>query len=168
MTSVSPSERLILSWDGISLQVEPGERIGLLGRNGSGKSTFMKLVAGVIAPDGGEIVRSGGARVALLPQDVPDHLAGTVTTWSPRAAWEDVETCSGSTTSLPNASAKGERPDVMDELARVQHRIEASGAWHYHQRIESVIEKMELEGYAIFDRPVRRPETAGLSRPGIW
>jgi ABC transport system ATP-binding/permease protein len=144
--------------DGVSLQVEPGERIGLLGRNGSGKSTFMKLVAGTIAPDGGEIVRSGGARVALLPQDVPDYLPGTVYDVVSSGGAEDVELLRKYHELTQRISQK-EPADVMDELAHVQHLIEASGAWHYHQRIESVIEKMELEGYAIFHEL-----SAGLKR----
>src|SRR5208337_134245 len=64
--------------DGVTLQVEAGERIGLVGRNGSGKSTLLKLLAGQIAPDAGTIVPSGEVRVALLPQDVPDGLEGRV------------------------------------------------------------------------------------------
>ena len=64
--------------DGVTLQIEAGERIGLLGRNGSGKSTLMKLLAGQIAPDAGGIVHSDEVRTALLPQDVPDDLPGTV------------------------------------------------------------------------------------------
>ena len=64
--------------DGVTLQIEAGERIGLLGRNGSGKSTLMKLLMGDITPDTGAIIRSGEARIAMLPQDIPDDLPGTV------------------------------------------------------------------------------------------
>src|SRR4030042_6118367 len=64
--------------DGVTLQIEAGERIGLLGRNGSGKSTQMKLMAGQIVPDAGGIVHSGEVRTAILPQDVADDLPGTV------------------------------------------------------------------------------------------
>ena len=64
--------------DGATLQIEAGERIGLLGRNGSGKSTLMKLLVGDITPDSGGIIRSNDARIAMLPQDVPDDPPGTV------------------------------------------------------------------------------------------
>src|SRR5512136_2309794 len=64
--------------DGVTLQIEAGERIGLLGRNGSGKSTLMKLLVGDIAPDKGQLVQSGGVKIAMLPQDVPDDLPGMV------------------------------------------------------------------------------------------
>jgi ABC transport system ATP-binding/permease protein len=64
--------------DGVSLQIEPGERLCLLGRNGAGKSTLMKIIEGSLRADGGSIARQPGTRVALLSQDVPAGLAGTI------------------------------------------------------------------------------------------
>jgi len=64
--------------DHVNLQIERGERVCLLGRNGAGKSTLMRLMHDDLAPDGGEIVRQQGLRVALLPQEVPRGLNGTV------------------------------------------------------------------------------------------
>ena len=64
--------------DGVSCQIEPGQRIGLLGRNGAGKTTFMRILSGQVQPDGGEVALSPGVRVSLLPQDVPPTVAGTI------------------------------------------------------------------------------------------
>jgi ATP-binding cassette subfamily F protein uup len=64
--------------DGVDLQVERGDRLCLLGRNGEGKSTLLKLIRGEIDPDEGEIVRQQGLRVARLPQEVPEGRGGTV------------------------------------------------------------------------------------------
>jgi ATP-binding cassette subfamily F protein uup len=64
--------------DGISCQIEAGERIGLLGRNGAGKTTFMRILCGGVKPDEGELSFFPGSKIALLPQDVPREIEGTV------------------------------------------------------------------------------------------
>ena len=64
--------------DAVSLSIEPGERACITGRNGEGKSTLLKLIAGQIQPDSGEIIRQPGVRVAALTQDVPVDMEGTV------------------------------------------------------------------------------------------
>ena len=64
--------------NGIDLQIEPGERLCLVGRNGEGKSSLMKILAGELEPDRGEITRQKGLRVSRLTQEVPATLSGTV------------------------------------------------------------------------------------------
>ncbi len=64
--------------DKVNLQIENGERVGLLGRNGMGKSTLLKLVNGDISPHDGNIARQQNLKAAYLPQEVPQNLTGTV------------------------------------------------------------------------------------------
>ncbi len=60
--------------ENVNLQIERGEWVGLLGRNGMGKSTLLKLVNGDLAPDSGTVSRQQNLRVAYLPQEVPPEL----------------------------------------------------------------------------------------------
>src|SRR2546421_5497973 len=64
--------------DGVSCQIESGQRIGLLGRNGAGKTTFLRILSGQVEPDRGQVAFAPGATVSLLRQDVPQQLAGTI------------------------------------------------------------------------------------------
>ena len=64
--------------DSVSLQIEPGERVALVGRNGEGKSTLLRLVEGAERPDKGIIAMQNGVRVGALPQSVPREMPGTV------------------------------------------------------------------------------------------
>jgi len=135
--------------DRATIQIESGERIGLLGRNGSGKSTFMKLLAGEIRPDSGEIVPGGDVRIALLPQDVPDDLPGTVYDVVASGGFEHARLLS-EYHDLTMRIARGENDGLLKTLEQVQHLIEASGAWRYHQRINAVIERTALDENARF------------------
>ena len=64
--------------DGVTLNIERGDHIALLGANGAGKSSLLKLLEGVYQPDSGRVVRASGLRVASLPQQVPTDIRGSV------------------------------------------------------------------------------------------
>ncbi len=145
--SVSLGGPLLL--DAASLTIDEGERIGLLGRNGAGKSTLLKMLNGDIPADSGEIVKSAAIRVSLLPQDVPDALPGTV---------YDVVASGGQGHldllhqyhELTVRMTHGSDPRLLKKLEQVQHRLETSGAWHFHQRVELVISWTGLDEDADF------------------
>lgn len=106
--------------DGINLQIEAGERLCLLGRNGTGKSTLLKLINGEINPDGGEIFRQQGLSVALVSQEMPQGLAGTV-----------FEVVAG-------GSASG------------QAHLEDADIWRHHLTVERVVSRLKLDPEALF------------------
>lgn len=64
--------------DGISLQINDGEKICLLGRNGSGKTTLMKIINRDIEPDSGRLICGGNLKTALLTQEIPEDMTGSV------------------------------------------------------------------------------------------
>jgi len=64
--------------DGVDVSVEEGDRVCLLGINGAGKSSLIKVMAGIVAPDGGKVLWRSGARITFLPQDVPQDIHGKV------------------------------------------------------------------------------------------
>ncbi len=135
--------------DGASLAIEAGERIGLLGRNGAGKSTLLNMLHGDIPPDSGEIVQGAEVRVSLLPQEVPEALPGTA---------YDIVASGGQGHldvlhqyhELTMQLSHGGDASLLKKLEHVQHRLETSGAWDFHQRVEQVISLTSLDENAEF------------------
>jgi len=140
--SVSFGGPLLL--DSVSLQIEEGERIGLLGRNGSGKSTLMKMLSGEIPADQGEIIKNGEVRIAMLPQDVPDDLPGTVYDVVASGGREYLDILKNYH-DLTMQVAKKNDGSMLKKLEGVQHQLEITGAWNFHQRVETVISRTGLD-----------------------
>jgi ATP-binding cassette subfamily F protein uup len=130
-----------------------------VGRNGSGKSTLMKLLAGQIAPDAGAIVRRKDAGVALLPQDIPDGLTGRVYDVVASGCREHRELLREYHEITLSIGRGSKGAGLLGTLEQVQHRIETSGAWQYHQRVETMIARTDLDGNAEF-----RFLSAGMKR----
>jgi len=130
----------------VVLSIEPGERIALIGRNGAGKSTLMKLIAGDIHADDGEVRREGGVRIARLEQEVPPGADGDV--------WDVV---AGGLGELGAWLAQfhhlshAEHVDT-DALAKVQQKIEDANGWSLDQRVTETLQRLELDGDAVFAR----------------
>jgi ATP-binding cassette subfamily F protein uup len=136
--------------DKVQLQIRKGERVCLLGRNGTGKTTLMKLINGDLEPDKGNIVRQQGVTTALLAQEVPRGITGTV--------FGVVLGGLGKRGELPAeyhhlsvrlAEEGGEA--LMKELDRLQKRLDAEDGWEIHRQAETVITRMKLDPEAAFN-----------------
>jgi ATP-binding cassette subfamily F protein uup len=131
-------------------RIEPGERVCLLGRNGAGKSTLLGLANGDIPPDGGEIVRQQGLKVALVPQEAPAGLAGPT--------YDIVCGGSGETSRLlaehhrvAALPASMHDDKWMRELSRLQDALGACGGWSLHQEADKAISRLGLDPDAPFE-----------------
>ena len=124
--------------DQVNFTLEPGERLCLVGRNGTGKSTLMKVLTGEVAIDSGELVRSQGLRITELPQDVPAGIEGSV--------FEVVADGLGKAGRLVAQyhHLLIHEPENMDKLGKVQTALEALDGWTIDSKVQAMCERLQL------------------------
>ena len=135
--------------DGASFGIERGERVCLLGRNGAGKSTVIKLLDGTIVPDAGEVVRQTGMTVARLEQEVPEDVEGT--TFDVVA--EGLGDAGRLLARYHQASHRvglDPSPSALRELERLHHALDVADAWQVQTRVETVLLHLGLDADAPF------------------
>ena len=134
--------------DHIDLGIDKGERICLVGRNGTGKSTLLKLLSKQNKPDEGEINYSQGIRVGELRQDVPVSIDGSVYD----VVAEGVGELGKVITEWHHCIlAIAEDPSALKQMEILQQKIEAQNGWNIEQRISSTISLLKLPSDEKFD-----------------
>jgi ATP-binding cassette subfamily F protein uup len=127
--------------DHTAFALEPGERVALIGRNGSGKSSLLKVLAGLERLDDGTLQLQQGLRVHYVPQEPQFDASATVfeavgqTLAEPRALRQRYE-------ALAADPAAATHPHELDEL---QSRLEALGGWTWEQRVAEALQRLQLD-----------------------
>ena len=135
--------------DNISLSIDNGERVCLLGRNGTGKSTLMKVISGQVKPDSGEIERQQNLVVATLQQEVSAGIEGTVFDVVADGLGESARILQDYHRAIHRLSIE-HTSQAEAELERTQHAVEVADAWKLNQQVEAMLSKMDLDGDAEF------------------
>jgi ATP-binding cassette subfamily F protein 3 len=143
---------------GAALQINPGEHVGLVGRNGAGKTTIFRMISGEETPDRGDVVRARGLRLGLLAQHV--HFdAGSTVHESALAAFGHLQQIEHEMHELEHrmAEATDDLEAVLERYSDLQHEFEREGGFEYAARAEAI-----LQGLG-FDREMWQMETEKLS-----
>ena len=143
---------------GVSLQINPGEHVGLVGRNGAGKTTIFRLVTNDETPDRGEVVRARGLKLGLLAQHIHFEKGSTVHE-SALAAFGRLQKIEHDMHELEHrmADAGDDLEKVLERYSDLQHEYEREGGFEYSAKAEAI-----LQGLG-FDRDSWQMETEKLS-----
>ncbi len=122
----------------LSLDIHKGQRICILGRNGVGKTTLMKIICQQLKPDSGEISFATGLQSAYLSQEVPDNLIGT--------AWEVVAAGAGPTGEiLATYHRELAEPTDPDLLHKLQHELTTQDGWKIETVVKRVLSQVQVD-----------------------
>jgi len=140
--------------DHVDLVVEPGERIGLIGRNGTGKSSLLKIIAGPAAPDDGKVWRAPPLKLASVPQEpafgpgqsvfeaVAEGLGqGTKLLLDYHAATHALAAHGGGGHHAGESDAA-----LMQRVQHLQELLDASDGWSLQHKIEATLSRLQLSG----------------------
>jgi ATP-binding cassette subfamily F protein 3 len=123
---------------GLSLQANPGEKIGLVGRNGAGKTTVFRLITGEESPDSGDVVRSGGLKIGLLSQHV-EFAPGETVHSAALGSVPIIHDLEREMRDLERVMETDHSAAVLDRYADLQTAFETAGGFTYTARAEAIL-----------------------------
>ncbi|MDQ8188348.1 ATP-binding cassette domain-containing protein [Pelagicoccus sp. SDUM812002] len=135
--------------DDAGFTVQKRERICLIGRNGEGKSTLLRIIDGEINPDAGEIEAAPGLRIGKLDQEVPGHLEGTVFEIVAAGLGPAAETVA-EYHRLAHEYDEGHDDAIAERMDTLQEELDRTDGWSLEHKVESLLTRVELNGDTLF------------------
>jgi ATP-binding cassette subfamily F protein uup len=132
--------------DDAGLTIAKRERICLLGRNGEGKSTLLRIINGEFPADKGEIEAIPNLRIGKLDQEVPDALEGTIFEVVAQGLGEQAKTVAEYHAALHAYSLNPEDESLGDLLDSLQQELDRTDGWALEHKVENVLNRVELDG----------------------
>jgi ATP-binding cassette ChvD family protein len=148
VSKVVPPKRTILR--DISLSFFPGAKIGVLGLNGSGKSSLLRIMAGVDSNIDGEARPQAGIRVGFLPQEPelnPEHDVRTVVMEGIGGAYAQLERFNRISEAFAEPMDDEQMNKLLEEQARLQDAIDAAGGWELERKLEIAADALRLPAW---------------------
>lgn len=143
LDNVSLAYGLDVLLDKVKLQIASGERVCLIGRNGAGKSSLLKIIQGIQSPDSGSVWRKPQLRLARLTQELPQDCTITVYEFVALGIAETGQLLSSYHT-LINKIAHTHTSQDLVELERLQQAIDVKGGWQFDQTMNAILARLEL------------------------
>lgn len=131
--------------DHAEFSLEAGERVGLIGRNGTGKSSLLKIIAGLAKLDDGLLVLQQGLRIAYVEQE-PQFDAGTTVFDAVAGGVADVQQLLNEYDALSAKLGSDDDAALMDRLHEVQARLDVSDGWSLSNRVQTTLQRLGLDG----------------------
>ncbi|MDQ6857872.1 MAG: ABC-F family ATP-binding cassette domain-containing protein [Chloroflexota bacterium] len=147
----------------VSFRLTRGDRAGLIGPNGTGKSTLLRIVAGLDSPDSGSIALARGTRIGFLQQELLVEVEGTVEAHARGAAAHLAELETQLRTMEHELATGG--PDLLERYADAQHHFEHAGGYDFEATLSRVLSGLGLD--PLRDREVRTLSGGERTRLGL-
>jgi len=135
----------------VAFQINPTEKVGLIGANGAGKTTLLKLIGAGYEPDTGSITRKSDLQIGTIDQ-IPDFHEGTSVLDEALRSFDFLRRMEVEMRELEQAIASGSTPDVLDRYSQLQHQFELKGGYSYRAWTEGALHGVGFSDDA-FERP---------------